>query len=61
MQHLFSMHASAHSHNYRQAYVLLLLGFVFLTLAWLGMFHSFGKTYLAERMKTNVPYGSIAV
>ena len=41
MQHLFSMHASAHSNNYRQAYVLLLLGFVFLTLAWPGMFHSF--------------------
>jgi uncharacterized protein (DUF486 family) len=41
MQHLFSMHASAHSNNYRQAYVLLLLGFVFLTLAWLGMFNSF--------------------
>ena len=41
MQHLFSIHASAHSNNYIQAYVLLLLGFVFLTLAWLGMFHSF--------------------
>jgi hypothetical protein len=41
MQHLFSMHTSAHSHNYRQTYVLLLLGFVFLILAWLGMFHSF--------------------
>ncbi len=41
MQHLFSMHTSAHSHNYRQTYVLLLLGFVFLTLAWLGMFNSF--------------------
>ena len=41
MQHLFSMHASAHSNNYRQAYVLLLLGFVFLTLAWLGMFNAF--------------------
>ena len=41
MQHLFSMHTSAYSHNYRQTYVLLLLGFVFLTLAWLGMFNSF--------------------
>ncbi len=41
MQHLFSMHASAHSNNYWQAYVLLLLGFVFLTLAWLGMFNAF--------------------
>jgi hypothetical protein len=41
MQHLFSMHTSAYSNNYRQTYVLLLLGFVFLTLAWLGMFNSF--------------------
>jgi hypothetical protein len=41
MQRLFSMHTSAYSNNYRQTYVLLLLGFVFLTLAWLGMFHSF--------------------
>ena len=41
MQHLFSMHTSAHYHNYRQTYVLLLLGFVFLILAWLGMFNSF--------------------
>ncbi len=41
MQHLFSMHDRAHSNHSRQAYVLLLLGFVFLTLAWPGMFHSF--------------------
>jgi hypothetical protein len=41
MQHLFSLHTRAHPNNYRQTYVLLLLGFVFLTLAWLGMFHSF--------------------
>jgi hypothetical protein len=40
MQHLFSIHTSAHSNNW-QTSVLLLLGFVFLTLAWLGMFHSF--------------------
>jgi hypothetical protein len=41
MQHLFSRHGRAHSNHYRQTSVLLLLGFVFLTLAWSGMFHAF--------------------
>ena len=41
MQHLFSMHKSAYFNYYRQTNILLLLGFVFLTLAWIGMFHSY--------------------
>lgn len=41
MQHLFSAHAGGRTHTRRQAYVLLLLGFVFLIVAWLGLFNSY--------------------
>ena len=41
MQHLFSAYAGGRTDTRRQAYVLLLLGFVFLIVAWLGMFNSY--------------------
>ena len=41
MQHLFSIYAGGRTDNRRQAYVLLLLGFIFLIVAWLGMFNSY--------------------
>ena len=41
MQHLFSAYAGGRTDTRRQAYVLLLLGSIFLVFAWLGMFNSF--------------------
>jgi hypothetical protein len=41
MQQLFSAYAGGRTDTRRQAYVLLLLGFIFLVFAWLGMFNSF--------------------
>jgi hypothetical protein len=41
MQHLFSVPASRHSNSHRQAYVLLLLGVIFLAVAWLGMLNTY--------------------
>ena len=41
MQHLFSKSAAGRIKSRRQAYALLLLGFVFLIVAWLGMFNSY--------------------
>jgi hypothetical protein len=41
MQQPVSISASSHINNRRQAYVLLLLGFVFLVVAWLGMFNAY--------------------
>ena len=41
MQHLFSAYAGGRTDTRRQAYVLLLLGFFFLIVAWLGMFNSY--------------------
>src|SRR6266700_7133275 len=41
MQHPFSMSASSRANNRRQAYVLLLLGVIFLAVAWLGMLNAY--------------------
>lgn len=41
MQGTFSRSANNHVNNRRQAYVLLLLGVVFLAVAWLGIFQSY--------------------
>ena len=41
MQHLFSAYAGGRTDTHRQAYVLLLLGFIFLVFACLGMFNSY--------------------
>jgi hypothetical protein len=41
MHHLFSAYAGGRTDTRRQAYALLLLGFVFLIVAWLGMFNSY--------------------
>jgi hypothetical protein len=41
MQRPFSVPAGSRATNRRQAYALLLLGVVFLAVAWLGMFNSY--------------------
>src|SRR5712692_9578996 len=41
MQHPSSASASSRANNRRQASVLLLLGVIFLTVAWLSMFNSY--------------------
>lgn len=41
MQHLFSAYAGGRTDTRRQAYILLLLGFIFLVVAGLGMFNSY--------------------
>jgi hypothetical protein len=41
MQHLFSVNTGGPTDNRRQAYALLLLGFLFIIVAWLGMFNSY--------------------
>ena len=46
MQHSFSIPAGNRINSRRQAYVLLLLGVVFLALAWLGMLNSYSMGVL---------------
>ena len=46
MQHLFSLSASSRVMSLRQASALLLLGALFLVLAWMGMLNSYSMGVL---------------
>lgn len=57
MQHLFSLPASSRINNRQQAYVLLLLGVVFLAGAWLGLLNSYpvGELFFGLGMLAAAP------
>jgi hypothetical protein len=69
MHYPFSVSASSRPDNRRQAYVLLLLGVVFLIVAWLGLLclvtsgrtDSNAKHHLPDRTETRVHHGTTAM